>query len=136
MKVRVLLPKMILGLLYLPSERMQMTMEFLIPVEGIVQTPANEQANPDRLGRVYLTVNEDDTTAPNGLLQLKVHAAQDGHGTVDLDIVRTNAPEQKYDGAETATRQVHAGDDKTHLLITYTATQTIERWEAEIHRSW
>ena len=101
-----------------------------VPVEGIVQTTANKQANEDQLGQVYTPVDADDKPVGSdkwdGLLRLKIDAAQDGQGTVDLDIVRTKAPAAKYDGAETETRQVHAGDDKTYLLLTYTATQTIE----------
>ena len=101
-----------------------------VPVEGIVQRTADKQANKDQLGQVYTPVDADDKPVDSdkwdGLLRLKIDAAQDGQGTVDLDIVRTNAPAAKYDGAETETREVHAGDDKTYLLLTYTATQTIE----------
>ena len=61
-------------------------------------------------------------------LTIEVKGAESGTGEAEVEIVGNKAGEGLYDGetdAANAIRQIHAGDDSTYIVFTYTPSQTI-----------
>ena len=61
-------------------------------------------------------------------LTITVKGAESGTGEAEVEIVENKAGEGLYDGetdADNAIRQIHAGDDSTYIVFTYTPSQTI-----------
>ena len=65
------------------------------------------------------------TDVRNGLLRVEVVSAADGTGVATREIRSSNNPPAKYDGSDTATQEVHAGDDSVYILFAYTPSETI-----------
>ena len=80
----------------------------------------------DLLGKVYASSTSDMSA---GLLRIAVIGGDDGTGTAEVKIVRSNEGLKKYDGEPGTIRQVHAGDNEIYLKFTYTPVETIENGE-------
>ena len=73
-------------------------------------------------------VGDDDEADTEDPLTIVVKGAAGGSGDGTAEIKSTSAGEGLYDGVtdmEEGMLQVHAGDDSTYIVFTYTATQTI-----------
>ncbi len=67
---------------------------------------------------------------------VEVKSARSGSGTVAVTTTKNKSGSVVYDGV--AERRIFAGDDKTYLVLTYTAEQTIAEGELEliVPRGW
>ena len=107
----------------------------LTELGGDAKQPDNA-TDADLLGKIYwieLGGNEDafdrGTDDANGKLRVAVVSAADGTGVATVEIRSSNNPSAKYDGADVATQEVHAGDDSVYLLFTYIPGETIRDGE-------
>ena len=107
-----------------------------ILMELVGDAPEPEDAaETDLLGQIYWeenstadadkTVFNVGTDVRNGRLRVEVVSAADGTGVATVEIRQSNNPPAKYDGSDTATQEVHAGDDAVYLLFAYTPSETI-----------
>lgn len=64
-------------------------------------------------------------------LTIDVKGAASGSGTATVSIEKNKSGEVVYDSATGAEQRIFAGDDKTYLLFTYTAEQSIAEGELE-----
>ena len=71
--------------------------------------------------------NMDKAISP----KIEVKSAKSGSGQVAVAITNNKSGAVVYDGS-IAERRIFAGDDKTYLVFTYTAEQTIEEGELEL----
>ena len=98
-----------------------------------------DATDADLLGQIYWeenstadadkTVFNEGTDMRNGRLRVEVVSAADGTGTAMVEIRSSNNDPAKYDGSDTATQEVHAGDDAVYLLFAYTPSETISDGE-------
>ena len=76
----------------------------------------------------FVDIREDDKADSVNPLTIEVKGAESGSGEGVVEIVKNKSGEGLYDGAtdvDEAMMQVHAGDDSTYLVFTYTPSQTI-----------
>ena len=79
-------------------------------------------------GGGFVDIREDDAADTEDLLTFDVKGAESGTGDGTHEIMATTADLGLYDGETDATEkifQVHAGDDSTYIVFTYTPSQTI-----------
>ena len=76
----------------------------------------------------YVDIRDDDAADSTDPLTITVKGAESGTGEAEVEIVANKAGEGLYDGetdVDNAIRQIHAGDDSTYIVFTYTPSQTI-----------
>ena len=76
----------------------------------------------------YEDIRDDDAADSTDPLVIEVKGAKSGTGEAEVEIVANKAGEGLYDGeadVDNAIRQIHAGDDSTYIVFTYTPSQTI-----------
>ena len=76
----------------------------------------------------YVDIRVDDIADSTNPLTIEVKGAESGTGEAEVEIVENKAGEGLYDGetdVDNAIRQIHAGDDSTYIVFTYTPSQTI-----------
>ena len=76
----------------------------------------------------FVDIREDDAADSVNPLAIEVKGAESGSGDGIVEIVKNKSGEGLYDGATDVDEnmmQVHAGDDSTYLVFTYTPSQTI-----------
>ena len=77
----------------------------------------------------FVAITDEDSLAA---LTIDVKGAASGSGTATVTIMNNKSGEVVYDTATGAERRIFAGDDKTYLVITYTAEQSILEGELEL----
>ena len=89
----------------------------------------------------FKDIRTDDEADTDDPLVIAVEGAASGSGDGEFEIMSTSAEEGLYDGetdVDEKMLQVHAGDDSTYIVFTYTATETIEegRLRFIVPRTW
>ena len=90
-------------------------------------------------GGDFVDIREDDiadSTDPDPLT-VEVKGAEGGSGEGEVEIMASKSGAGLYDGetdTDNTIMQVHAGDDSTYLVFTYTPSQTIAEGATEIYR--
>ena len=79
-------------------------------------------------GGDFVDITDADSLAA---LTIDVRGAASGSGTATVSIEKSKSGEVVYDTATGAEHRIFAGDDKTYLLFTYTAEQSIAEGELE-----
>ena len=80
----------------------------------------------------YVDIRIDDIADSTNPLTIEVKGAESGTGEAEVEIVGNKSGEGLYDGeadVDNAIRQIHAGDDSTYIVFTYTPSQTIAEGE-------
>ena len=80
----------------------------------------------------FVDIRDDDVAESVDPLAVEVKGAESGTGEAEVDIVANKAGEGLYDGetdVDEAIPQIHAGDDSTYIVFTYTPSQTIAEGE-------
>ena len=76
----------------------------------------------------FVDIREDDIADSTNPLLIEVKGAESGSGEGVVEIMASKAGAGLYDGetdVDNTMMQVHAGDDSTYLVFTYTPSQTI-----------
>ena len=76
----------------------------------------------------YVDIRDDDAADSANPLTVEVKGAESGSGEGVVEIVKSKSGDGLYDGetdVDNKIMQVHAGDDSTYLMFTYTPSQTI-----------
>ena len=96
-----------------------------------------DAAEADLLGKIYWiekggiedAFDRDDGDIADGKLRVEVVSAADGTGEATYEIRNSSSQPGKYDGSDTDTQEVHAGDTSVYLFFTYTPHETIVNGE-------
>ena len=76
----------------------------------------------------YVDIRDDDEADSTDPLTVEVKGAESGSGEGEVEIMASKSGAGLYDGetdVDNTMMQVHAGDDSTYLVFTYTPSQTI-----------